>query len=65
MDDDLVFKALADPTRRLLLDALFEHDRIRSIDGLRREAVFDVRQRSSRRERFGPEAPPRIARSQR
>ncbi|KAB7745338.1 metalloregulator ArsR/SmtB family transcription factor [Nostocoides sp. F2B08] len=23
MDDDLVFKALADPTRRLLLDALF------------------------------------------
>lgn len=26
VDDDLVFKALADPTRRLLLDALFEHD---------------------------------------
>ncbi|MDO5498488.1 MAG: metalloregulator ArsR/SmtB family transcription factor [Propionibacteriaceae bacterium] len=26
MDDDLVFKALADPTRRLLLDALFERD---------------------------------------
>jgi DNA-binding transcriptional ArsR family regulator len=25
-DDDLVFKALADPTRRLLLDALFERD---------------------------------------
>jgi DNA-binding transcriptional ArsR family regulator len=25
-DDDLVFKALADPTRRLLLDRLFEHD---------------------------------------
>lgn len=25
-DDDLVFKALADPTRRLLLDALFEQD---------------------------------------
>lgn len=24
--DDLVFKALADPTRRLLLDALFEQD---------------------------------------
>jgi DNA-binding transcriptional ArsR family regulator len=24
--DDLVFKALADPTRRLLLDALFERD---------------------------------------
>ncbi|MFC4004280.1 ArsR/SmtB family transcription factor [Prauserella oleivorans] len=26
MDDDLVFKALADPTRRRLLDALFERD---------------------------------------
>ncbi|WP_312718691.1 helix-turn-helix domain-containing protein [Mobilicoccus sp.] len=26
MDDDLVFKALADRTRRLLLDALFEQD---------------------------------------
>ena len=26
MQDDLVFKALADPTRRLLLDALFEAD---------------------------------------
>lgn len=25
-DDDLVFKALADPTRRALLDALFERD---------------------------------------
>ena len=25
-DDDLVFKALADPTRRTLLDALFERD---------------------------------------
>jgi DNA-binding transcriptional ArsR family regulator len=25
-DADLVFKALADPTRRLLLDRLFEHD---------------------------------------
>ncbi|MFI5612344.1 ArsR/SmtB family transcription factor [Amycolatopsis sp. NPDC051903] len=25
-DDDLVFKALADPTRRFLLDRLFEHD---------------------------------------
>jgi DNA-binding transcriptional ArsR family regulator len=25
-DDDLVFKALADPTRRLLLDKLFERD---------------------------------------
>ena len=25
-DDDLVFKALADPTRRLLLDRLFEDD---------------------------------------
>lgn len=25
-DGDLVFKALADPTRRLLLDRLFEHD---------------------------------------
>jgi len=25
-DDDSVFKALADPTRRLLLDALFERD---------------------------------------
>ena len=26
VDDDLVFKAMADPTRRLLLDALFERD---------------------------------------
>lgn len=26
MEEDLVFKALADPTRRLLLDALFEKD---------------------------------------
>jgi DNA-binding transcriptional ArsR family regulator len=26
MDDDRVFKALADPTRRLLLDLLFERD---------------------------------------
>ena len=26
MDDDAVFKALADPTRRFLLDLLFEHD---------------------------------------
>jgi DNA-binding transcriptional ArsR family regulator len=26
VDDDAVFKALADPTRRALLDALFEHD---------------------------------------
>ena len=25
-DDDLVFRALADPTRRALLDALFAHD---------------------------------------
>ena len=25
-DDDLVFKALADPTRRHLLDQLFQHD---------------------------------------
>ena len=26
MDDDLVFKALADPVRRMLMDALFERD---------------------------------------
>lgn len=26
MDEDLVFKALADPIRRLLMDALFERD---------------------------------------
>jgi DNA-binding transcriptional ArsR family regulator len=26
MDDDHVFKAIADPTRRQLLDRLFEHD---------------------------------------
>ena len=26
MDDDLVFRALADPTRRFLLDLLFERD---------------------------------------
>ena len=25
-DEDLVFKALADPTRRLLLDRLFDRD---------------------------------------
>jgi len=25
-DDDLVFRALADPVRRLLLDALFQRD---------------------------------------
>jgi DNA-binding transcriptional ArsR family regulator len=25
-DDDLVFRALADPTRRFLLDQLFDHD---------------------------------------
>ena len=26
VDDDAVFKALADPTRRFILDLLFEHD---------------------------------------
>ena len=31
-DDDAVFKALADPTRRRLLDHLFEHDGARLTD---------------------------------
>src|SRR6187401_3563901 len=31
-DDDAVFKALADPTRRRLLDHLFEHDGARLAD---------------------------------
>ena len=31
-DDDPVFKALADPTRRRLLDHLFEHDGARLTD---------------------------------
>ena len=33
-DDDLVFKALADPTRRFLLDLLFTRDG-RTLDGAR------------------------------
>lgn len=45
-DDDLVFKALADPTRRLLLDRLFEQDG-RTLQELEAEAPgltrFDVR----------------------
>ena len=45
MDDDLVFKALADPTRRLLLDALFEHDG-RSLGEL--EAVVTARSEMTR-----------------
>ncbi len=45
MDDDLVFKALADPTRRLLLDALFEHDG-RSLSEL--EAVVAARSEMTR-----------------
>ena len=35
-DDDLVFKALADPTRRFLLDQLFERDG-RTLTGLESE----------------------------
>ena len=35
-DDDLVFKALADPTRRFLLDRLFERDG-RTLTGLESE----------------------------
>ena len=35
-DDDRVFKALADPTRRLLLDRLFERDG-RTLTGLESE----------------------------
>ena len=31
-DEDLVFKALADPTRRLLLDRLFERDGLSLIE---------------------------------
>ena len=45
VDDDLVFKALADPTRRLLLDALFEHDG-RSLGEL--EAVVTARSEMTR-----------------
>lgn len=45
MEDDLVFKALADPTRRLLLDALFERDG-RSLGQL--EAVVAERVEMSR-----------------
>ncbi|MDQ6851213.1 MAG: helix-turn-helix domain-containing protein, partial [Actinomycetota bacterium] len=37
MDDDRVFKALADPTRRHLLDVLFERDG-RTLGELEREA---------------------------
>ena len=38
-DDDLVFKALADPTRRVLLDALFERDGLSQseLEGIVRE----------------------------
>ncbi|MFC7405122.1 ArsR/SmtB family transcription factor [Georgenia alba] len=47
MQEDLVFKALADPTRRLLLDALFERDG-RSLGEL--EAIVN---RSTEMSRFG------------
>ena len=38
-DDDAVFKALSDPTRRRLLDHLFEHDGRRLTD---LEAIADM-----------------------
>lgn len=45
LDDDLVFKALADPVRRLLLDALFQRDG-RSLGEL--EAVVNEHQEMTR-----------------
>ncbi|XVX20387.1 ArsR/SmtB family transcription factor [Actinomycetota bacterium] len=45
VQDDLVFKALADPTRRLLLDALFEQGG-RTLGDL--EAVVATRQEMTR-----------------
>lgn len=43
-DDDEVFKALADPTRRRLLDYLFEHDgaRLADLEGLAEMTRFGV-----------------------
>ncbi|MET0726165.1 MAG: metalloregulator ArsR/SmtB family transcription factor [Leifsonia sp.] len=43
-DDDAVFKALADPTRRILLDHLFEHDAstLGQLEGLVEMSRFGV-----------------------
>ena len=46
-DDDLVFKALADPTRRLLLDALFAQD------GRTQSELEEVVQEHTEMTRFG------------
>lgn len=46
-DDDLVFKALADPVRRLLLDALFDRD------GRPLHELEDVVNRHTEMTRFG------------
>ena len=46
-DDDLVFKALADPTRRTLLDALFERD------GQSQSELEEVAQEVTEMTRFG------------
>lgn len=46
-DDDLVFKALADPTRRALLDALFERD------GLSQTELEEVVREHTEMTRFG------------
>ena len=47
MTDDLVFKALADPTRRALLDALFERD------GQSQSELEEVVRRVTEMTRFG------------
>lgn len=46
-DDDLVFRALADPTRRLLLDALFTRD------GRTQSELEEVVQEHTEMTRFG------------
>ena len=59
-DDDRVFKALADPTRRFLLDRLFARDG-RSLTEL--ESELELRQRAAvtREEPVEEEAPGGIA----
>ena len=47
-DDDRVFKALADPTRRLLLDRLFERDGLMKHLKVLEDAGLVVTRRSGR-----------------